>query len=264
MLIFCDGSFPRSRLLRLPRELIDQITSYIVKPWVSLSEHYDSLCELYDHDPEVMTLEEPDILGTSDLVCLALTCRYFLAILHSTIRNHLRRDAAAPWAGAGIWMEDFSSRSEFPTPHTPTVSTPHAACSAVVEVLKRLNKDGEKSKSQVRRIFTRKILGRRGFECGRREDGRYWRTIVVLRNHFTRQYVREEILDRLRYRCCLGDMLLACPWTTDQHDVENRCDISIVTENEMIFWEDVTTHAISNFEASLYPSIPGVGKRADV
>lgn len=264
MLTLYNRSYSRSILLRLPGELIDQITSYIVKPWASLSEYYEWLRDNYDYDLDEKPLEEPDILGTSDLVCLALTCRYFLSILHPTIRNHLRRDAAAPWAEAGISIEDFSRRAQFPTRHKPTVSTPHAACSAVVEVLERLNKDGERSKSKVRRIFTRKILGRRGFECGRREDGRYWRTIVVLRNHFTRQYVREETLDCLRYRCCLGDMLLACPWNTDQRNVENRCDISIVTENEMIFWEDVTIHAIKRFEATFFPSIPGVGKRAEV
>lgn len=264
MLTLCDRSSSRSRLLRLPRELIDQITSYIVKPWVSLSEYHDWLYENYGYDLEERAIIEPDILGTSDLVCLALTCRYFLAILHSTIRHHLLRDAAAPWAGASLWMEDFSRRSQFPTPHRPTASTPHAAWSAVVEVLKRLNKDGERSKSKVRRIFTRTILGRRGFECGRIEDGRYWRTIVVLRNHFTRQYVREEALDLLQYRCCLGDMLLACPWNTVQQDVDNRCDISIVTEGEMSFWEDVTHHAISKFEAKFFPCIPGVGKRAQV
>ncbi|KAL1646578.1 hypothetical protein SLS58_003164 [Diplodia intermedia] len=243
------------QLLRLPLELINHITSYIVQPWQTPYENdaiHGSYTNVYNPDRK---MEEVDISGTADLACLGLTCRYFFAILHPNIRSSLERGAAAPWQGCYLSM-----RKHCPYPK-PT--QPNGSSNAVVEIFKRLDKDGERSRSMVRKTFSHEVLGRRGFECGRNEDGRYWRTVVVLVCLGNNRYIREEALDRLTYKCCLGDMLLAWPWFLLQVSQTTPFEIRILPEHELGDLDDITKNAIELYEEVCDTSILGVGKRAD-
>lgn len=238
-ILAAKGRHDGSSLIRLPQEVIDRVVWFVASDRTNI-----------------------------DLVCLALTCSYFVRLLGPVVQATLRRDRG-PWAGDRLVFVGDNGGLFWTHPDVSDIPFDRSTAEGrfarrpirgdvepidgygllAGDVKRRLKRErgGLRRFRRLLRLLTREAGGMT-MPQGRKP---------VLRNLTTREYVRDEALARSEYAYSLGEIVMVQTiWTGDNKDIRrlgstkaqwagHRFDISVMADVAGDDgWTDVSDEAV--------------------
>ncbi|PWI64095.1 hypothetical protein PCL_12678 [Purpureocillium lilacinum] len=218
--------------------------------------------EIIDRIAHFVASDRADV----DLVCLALTCSYFVRLLGPAVQVTLRRDRG-PWAGDRlVFLGDNGCLAWV----HPEVSGIPFGCTTAEGRFARRSIRGDSQPIDGYGLLPsdvkRRLKGERG---GLRRFRRLLRMLTlepsgiagdmkpVLRNLTTMEYVRDEALAESEFAYSLGEIIMVQTiWTGDSKDIGrlggtkarwagHRFDVSVMAEvTGNAGWTDVSDEAV--------------------